>query len=93
MKEVTAYVCDFCPRKKRFAHRGTAVRHEAQCFYNPVRKACATCANFEFVPYYNEYDTGYSEGGPYCSKDLLISDPEKPNQMRADCEGWEPKHA
>jgi hypothetical protein len=59
MKEVTAFVCDFCPRKKRFAVRGAAKRHESRCFYNPATRACATCANFNYVPDYHEHETGY----------------------------------
>ncbi len=92
MKEVTAFVCDFCPRKKRFAFRSTARRHELKCFYNPAMQACATCANFNFVPYYNEYDTGYSHGGPECSKGLLNKlDEFTTSELRSECEGWQPK--
>lgn len=91
MTEVKAYVCDFCPRKKRFAQKGTTARHEARCFYNPTQKACATCANFNYERDYYEPETGYGEGGPECSKGLLNNDPEASTQLRNHCEGWEPK--
>jgi hypothetical protein len=92
MKEVTAFVCDFCPRKKRYASRTTAIAHELSCFYNPARQACATCVHFNFVPYYHEHDTGYSEGGPECGKNMLATlDEFTTSELRADCDGWERK--
>jgi hypothetical protein len=95
MKEVKAFVCDFCPRKKRFAQRGTALRHESRCFYNPVRKSCATCKNF-----YKErgdkpdYSTGYpgDPGGLYCELGILpiyMGPEEPPKTMTSECEKWE----
>src|SRR5690242_20492654 len=45
--EVKAFVCDFCPRKKRYSSNGIASRHEARCFYNPATKACATLEQLE----------------------------------------------
>jgi hypothetical protein len=86
--EVKAFTCDFCPKKKRFASRGGANRHESFCFYNPIRHACATCKHFEFVPYYSEAETGYSEGGPYCEIDKFnTTEGEQP--LRVECEFWE----
>lgn len=90
MQEVTAFICDFCPRKRRFAQRGTAKRHEARCFYNPARKACASCKHFAYEKSYYDHETGYSEeGGPSCAKDMLHSGPEISSQLRSECEGWE----
>jgi len=91
--EVKAFVCDFCPRKKRFAARGTAERHERRCFYNPVRRACASCAHFKLEPYYYESDTGYSDGGPSCAVDALNRDPKALTVLRSECQLWEPKPA
>ena len=80
MKAVTAFICDFCLRKRRFAHRGTAVRHEMRCFYNPIRKACATCAHYSYERPVYEHDTGYYDGGSYCEKDGANNDPEASTQ-------------
>lgn len=95
MKEVTAFVCDFCPRKKRFAKRGTALRHELRCFHNPTQRACVTCKHFEMVKPYYEFETGYGEdGGPLCELGILPIDmgPEQPPQiMTSECEKWEEK--
>ena len=92
MKEVTAFICDYCPRKRRFAARGTAVRHESRCFYNPIRKACASCAHFEMLRGSRDHETGYFEdGGPYCAKGALNDGPEIRTQLRSECELWEPK--
>lgn len=82
--EVVAFVCGFCPRKKRFAARGTATRHEFRCFYNPVRRACATCQHFEYEKY--EADTG--AGGPTCAEGLLRNEPGEP-PLRSECKGWQ----
>jgi hypothetical protein len=90
VKEILAFICDFCPRKKRFAVRATAVKHESRCFYNPATRACATCGNFNYVPDYHEIDTGYSEGGPECAKGMLGTSTEE-SPLRSKCEGWEPK--
>lgn len=97
MKEVTAFVCDYCPKKHRYAARGTVLRHEQICYWNPARRACVTCEHFSNEPHYFEYDTGYSEGGPWCELGLLPikgDNPEKfPKWYTADCEKWEPKAA
>ena len=82
-KQVVAFVCEFCPRKKRFAVKGAATRHENSCFYNPARRACATCENLTLVPL----------EAPSCAKGILpiVGGPEEPDQvMTADCAEWEP---
>jgi hypothetical protein len=90
MKTVTAYICDFCPRKKRFAASVTAKKHEAQCFYNPVRRACATCVHYSYEKPIYESETGYSEGGNFCAKDMLnVLTEEVTTELRSECDGWE----
>lgn len=94
MREVTAFVCEFCPRKKRFAVRGTAIRHELQCFHNPARKACASCAHFTYIKGTYENDTGYCEDGPVCEKEMLnpiLPGEPASSQYRSECEGWSAK--
>ena len=84
--EITAYLCDFCPmgKRKRFATRSGATRHERQCFYNPLRRACASCSHFFFEKY--DHETG--EGGPFCDLDALNRDPEALTVLRSECQLW-----
>lgn len=87
---VTAFVCNFCPRKKRFAKRETAENHEYQCFHNPRRRACITCKHLTIEPY--EMDTG--AGGASCEFELIpiLATPESPERMFTfDCEKWQAK--
>lgn len=92
-KEVTAFVCIYCPRKHRFAVRGAALRHEATCFYNPIRRACATCKHFTYLPAYYEPETGYGEGGPTCDLGLFANDPEASTPLGSECDKWEAREA
>ena len=41
--QIMRWKCDYC--EKHYAHKGSAVKHEKKCFYNPVNRSCATCAN------------------------------------------------
>jgi len=97
IQQVIAYVCVFCPRKKRFAQRGTAIKHAQRCFYNPERRACITCKHFSFEPAERpDWSTGYpgSPAGYGCEFGLIPikKGPEEPEQvMTADCEKWEQK--
>lgn len=43
---VTAFTCQFCPRRRAFLQKSNAKRHERQCFFNPESKACVTCKHF-----------------------------------------------
>lgn len=88
VQRVVAFVCGFCPRKKRFAAKATAEKHDRKCFHNPTRRACATCDHFSFEKY--EHDTG--AGGPSCAEGLLNRIPGEP-ELRADCEGWKMRDA
>lgn len=91
MQEVTAYTCDFCPKGKRnMRTKKGCFRHEKNCYYNPARRACASCAHFTKIPHVNDYETGFHEGGPECAEDFFRRDPED-GQLRVDCEKWAPK--
>lgn len=92
---VTAFVCDFCERKKRFASKRGADQHERQCFRNPVRRACASC---QFLSC--EIQSGGDGLGDYefkvwgCELGItpIPATPEEPERrFIADCEKWEPK--
>lgn len=89
---VTAFVCDFCPRKSRWSSRAIAKKHESRCFFNPIRRACMTCA------YFTMEDTGIDEGdrskSPCCGLDLLpipATDTTPERRLNFNCEQWEPK--
>jgi len=43
---ITAYECQFC-HDAVYKIRGSCRRHEKRCWWNPVRKACVSCGNFE----------------------------------------------
>lgn len=84
---VTAFVCDFCTRKKRFASKRGADQHERQCFHNPIRKACASCVHL----IKERYDSEDGSGGNYCELEIVpipatAEDPER--RFIADCESW-----
>lgn len=86
MKKVVAFICDFCPVKKRYATSTTGKNHEKTCFYNPERRACATCGNFTVEPF--EPDTG--AGGRYCAEDFFRKE-EGEGELRFNCEKWKPR--
>lgn len=89
---VDAFVCDFCVRKKRFASKVGAARHEKQCFHNPSRRACVTCRHLT-IERYNHED---GSGGASCEFGLIPipAGPETPARaLTFDCEKWEQKAA
>ena len=79
MKEIKAYACDYCP--KYYKHKNSAIRHEKQCFHNPIIKACMSCQNFktDYDTVYvrpngdqNYGDADYEEKYNYCSYDEKV---------------------
>lgn len=89
--QVVAFVCDFCPRKKRFASKVGVTRHEKNCFYNPARRACATCEHF--IPAERESSVenpyGYVTAPRACAEDAFRKDPE--DELRFACDSWKLK--
>jgi hypothetical protein len=73
--KIVAYKCDWCGfyRKTKKAIEN----HEKRCFWNPVRRACASCKN-------NETSTDYDEIRFWCS--AFEVDLEK--NLKYDCERW-----
>lgn len=59
--EVKRWACDFC-KTKTYQSKASAVRHEKQCFANPINKACRTCKNY--VEDYETVYTNYHDGNP-----------------------------
>lgn len=93
--KVIAFVCDFCPiKRKRYASKGPATRHEGSCFHNPIRRACATCGNF-IKPTFNDHGTmGIERFQPDCEEGLLpvpATDEHDEQAFRADCILWIPR--
>jgi hypothetical protein len=46
VKAITAYVCDFCPKRRPFKSKSSGSRHEKNCYRNPETRSCATCKHF-----------------------------------------------
>ncbi len=42
-REVRAYKCEYCD--KVYINKPSAASHEKKCFWNPEKRACATCLN------------------------------------------------
>lgn len=43
MTTITAYKCDYCKRYGK--DKGSILRHETKCYYNPVTMSCGTCTS------------------------------------------------
>ncbi len=92
MKEVVSFLCDYCPKKRarRFAGKSYAARHEKNCFWNPARRACATCEHFG-KPEKEINDDGYSYWSDmYCAEDAFNKSSEE-DPRRFDCPSWKLK--
>jgi hypothetical protein len=98
MKEVIMYQCGFC--KKKYSYKGSAIRHEKECFHNPIHKACASCGNFYQEEKTIERDNEYplSIKVPACSAGKEIGKvvyddlglPHSIASMKHGCKGWIP---
>jgi hypothetical protein len=96
MTEIKAYVCEFCPRKKARMSKSRTAKHESICFYNPERKACATCGNLErYEEIYNTLHDGQDFEHSYfvqnCKVDYFnVIQPEAAPWMkfRFGCDKW-----
>lgn len=96
MTEIKAYACDYC--HKYYKHKSSAIRHEKQCFYNPINKACLSCGNFKtdyntiYVPPYpgNNYgDNDYEEKYNYCAHDeKIFGHGEGEKRFQNNCNYW-----
>ena len=58
MIEKTAYICGFC--KRIYFKQDNCIKHEAECYHNPVMAACCTCGNLStiYVDAFGSYDGG-----------------------------------
>ena len=46
MEKITAYQCSHC-RKKIYINKKSCQNHERKCFFNPINRSCASCANLQ----------------------------------------------
>lgn len=76
-EKITAYRCKYRCGERASIKKETIENHEYNCFSNPRRKACKTCALQGFD----------SEFGYFCSEDHL----KKDKFATYDCEHWELK--
>lgn len=97
MKEIIAYECEFCG-KKRYKHKGSAKRHEDKCFANPKNKACRTCehaikdSDTVYVKPHGDQNYGdadYDIDYIYCDiTDDFLYHPNKPCHFEHNCSHW-----
>ena len=72
--EIKAYECEHgCG--KFYRSKSSAVSHEKRCWWNPARRACASCGNQDEDRYCPVYELDLSQKGA----------------LRAGCLGWIPK--
>lgn len=95
MKSITAFLCDFCPKRRPFKVKSSCVRHEKNCYRNPQTRSCKTCGNFEMVTDYRDYLQGGEHvqvdfQSPSCKLEILEMSDE-PERLRTKCEKWIPK--
>jgi hypothetical protein len=83
--------CDFCG--KTYARWNAAVKHEKICYYNPERRACATCANMvakDHGYYDDEHEQRVPIFVPECDIELdVVEDTKERHEYKSDCPGWE----
>jgi hypothetical protein len=67
--QVTMYECSYCYRR-RYSHESSAKQHEKKCFWNPERRACASC----------DHQDNETRKCSVCGWDL-----SKKTELRSDC--------
>lgn len=93
-KEIKAWLCDFCT-KKYYRVKGSSVRHERHCFFNPVTKACASCKNFvRGQGHGEEFEEKHCLVNIYIGALRVTGDSfsfTEVGGLQSDCSKWEPK--
>jgi hypothetical protein len=97
MIEIKAYKCEFC-NKKIYQAKSSAVRHEKQCYANPIMKACRSCdhlikiSNTVYVPPHGDQnygDSDYEEIILHClAKDKTIKKSNCHGEFEVNCYRW-----
>lgn len=96
MKEVKAYICEFCPRRKARISAALVSRHESRCSYNPENHGCLTCCHFSNGEgIYNTLEFGEDHEHTYrtndCELGLISHSKADPGTIVQKCERWEAK--
>ena len=72
--EIKAYLCEHgCGKVSR--HKSSMSSHERRCWWNPERKACASC--------------GWQDEERYCP--VYELDLTEKSSLKSDCLGWKEK--
>ena len=85
MKEIKAYVCDFCPptqKPRARINKTLAVKHEAWCFWNPATRSCVTCC---FLAQDEEGKACLADQKKYGFTGLY-----QVGKMQTQCHSWNP---
>jgi len=88
-RQIKAYGCDFKCGTKVLMSKKAMEAHEVICFYNPERKACVSCDNFESFNDSNgmEHDRRFLETWRQ-NQCLAIEDIDLNEKLRHDCESY-----
>ena len=73
---VIMFECSHCQRRK-YSHESSAKQHEKRCYWNPAKKACASCGN-------QDNETRKCTVGGWDLSDK--------SQLRRDCPLWTMKN-
>ena len=92
-KKITAYQCEYGCGFYRITKK-SVINHEKWCFWNPARRACASCENREeyeetiYNPYHggNPGSTDYEIKCVWCS--VYETDLYKKENLKHDCPKW-----
>ncbi|NFG59674.1 hypothetical protein FDC35_13170 [Clostridium botulinum] len=97
MKEVTAYLCEYCG--KMYKHKSSVKAHEKKCFGNLTTRSCRTCkhaikdSDTIYVPPHDDQNYGdadYEQDFIYCDaiNDKYLMHYEKPCGFETNCSKW-----
>ena len=77
MRAINAYQCDFCSYYKKT--KKSVEVHEANCFMNPINRACASCKH-------NTFDQSRYPNPNYCErKEIALTN----KSLTKNCPLWE----
>ena len=88
-RQIKAYGCDFKCGTKVLMSKKAMEAHEVICFYNPERKACVSCANFETFEDSNGMEHEPQNLQTWRHTECLASeDFDISEKLRHDCESY-----
>lgn len=95
MYKIEVYQCGFCSKYGK--SQSNIRKHEKECYYNPVTKACATCVNLTQRDYkvdkrlVSDYTGDVYDCIPECKAGKTISsitDKGKIIDLQHNCDCW-----